>query len=75
MRYYSVAANGDWIEAEENDIGAKDYDEFEHLETLIERVNSWDREDVRELKNLIDQIAEVERDCGVIKFNYSSLPT
>lgn len=75
MRYYSVAENGDWMEAEETDVGAKEYDEFEHLESLIERVNSWDREDVRELKNVIDQIAEVERDAGVTRFDISSLPT
>lgn len=75
MRYYIVAENGDWMEAEENTPGAQEYDEFEHLESLIERVNSWDRENVRELKNIIDQIAEVERDAGVSRFDISSLPT
>lgn len=75
MRYYSVADNGDWMEAEENDIGATEYDASEHLESLIERVNSWDRENVRELKNIIDQIAEVERDCGASKFDYLFIPT
>lgn len=50
------------------------------LSSLIERVETWDREDVRELFNILDQIPEVLRASGrpprtsdVI--DYSDLPT
>ncbi len=71
MRYYTVAENGDWLEAEENMPGAKEYDEFDHFKNLKERIDEWDHEDVRELQDLINQIPDQLKD----QLHYDMLPS
>lgn len=71
MRYYTVADNGDWLEAEEQDAGAQEYDEHEHFLNLKDRIDAWDHEDVRELRDLINQIPDEVKD----RLHYDMLPS
>gem|GEM_PF-1817051 len=74
--YYTVDKAGDWILSESGEI----YDADTHLESLLLRVDNWNKEDVRDLLSILDQVPEVLRATGrpprasdVI--DYSSLPT
>lgn len=50
-------------------------DPLEHLNTLLCQIRTWDKTDIQILKDTIDHIAEIERDCGVSRLDYSDLPT
>jgi len=74
--HYTVDKAGNWIMSESGEV----YDPENHLDSLVLRVNTWNKEDVRELLSILDQVPEALRATGrpprasdVI--DYSSLPT
>jgi len=79
-KYVEDEKTGNWMLVDDDDQTGTEYDADEHLENLINRVNTWNHEDIRELKDVLDQIPEVLAEAGKAPrtadvIDYSDLPT
>ena len=79
-KYVEDEKTGNWMLVDDDDQTGTEYDADEHLENLINRVNTWNHEDIRELKDVLDQIHEVLAEAGKAPrtadvIDYSDLPT
>lgn len=79
-KYVEDEKTGNWMLVDDDNQDGNEYDADEHLENLITRVNNWDHNDVRELKDVLEQIPEVLVSAGKSPrtpdvIDYSDIPT
>lgn len=73
-QYVIDEKSGNWLLYDDGE--GQEYDADEHRANLKVRIDNWNTEDIRELKDILEQYHEVERECGVSDtVNYSSLNT
>jgi len=79
-KYVEDEKTGNWMLVDDDNQDGNEYDADGHLDNLINRVNTWNHEDIRELKDILDQIPEVLASAGKAPraadvIDYSDLPT
>lgn len=77
-QYVEDEKTGNWMLVDDGE--GQEYDAEKHLENLVNRVNTWDHADIRELKDVLEQIPEVLREAGKAPrtadvIDFSDLPT